>query len=49
MTVEGAIGSAGLGWTAGKLLDALSAPLKNVLSEIERVVENAWEAKTDLI
>lgn len=49
MTVEGAIGSAGLGWTAGKLLDALSAPLKNVLSEIElnRAITSALERSED--
>ena len=45
MTVTGAVGSAALGWTVGKLLDALSAPLKNVLSEIElnRAITSALE------
>lgn len=45
MTVTGALGSAGLGWTVGKLLDVLSAPLKTVLSEIElnRAITSALE------
>ncbi|RAN32637.1 NACHT domain-containing protein [Hyphomonas pacifica] len=35
MTGTGAIGLAGLGWAVGKLLDVLSAPLKNALSDVE--------------